>query len=221
MALSTEIVVKDIRIESKTRSDGTLYDMYSLTSEKGVVYRGFLGKNLKIPDIEDKINLVYQDINGYNSIIQLRGDSMPKLETKNNTETNDSTPNQVEFKGTLFYAKLRDPDTKGEFPTNKYILDASISDNTIKVLESLGVEVKKDALKGNFVRVRSKNQPKVFNNEGTQFNDVPLIGNGSTATIKAGLYKNKAKKGGDMCLGLREVHLINHIEYSNTIQIEE
>lgn len=124
------------------------------------------------------------------------------------------------IKGKIFYAHLKEPETKGLYPSNAYKLDLSIDDAHVEALTSKGVQIKnKGDEKGNFVTLKSKNfQPKVLGEQGEVLDPVPLVGNGSEATITVSLYDNteanvRAGKGGSKLLGLSTVHLTKLVDY--------
>jgi len=138
------------------------------------------------------------------------------------------------FTGTLYYTMLKDKQIKGEYPANAYIAQISVDKKTKEKLEFLGVQVlNKGNELGDFVRAKSKQfQPRVVSPEGAPYlsnvndadadsiiNEVPIIGNGSTAEVIVSLYDNresnvKQGNGGRKCLGLREVRLTNLIPYT-------
>jgi len=84
--------------------------------------------------------------------------------------------------------------------SNKFQVDlCNLSDNAVKALESLGLEVRKredKPEKGFFITCKSTVPMKVFDAAGNDLNNV-AIGNGSTATAVVGAYawSWKNKKG--------------------------
>jgi len=139
------------------------------------------------------------------------------------------TPKFFTITGTIFYAHVKERDTKGLYPTNAYKLDLSIDDAHKAKLEAIGVQVKnKGDEKGNFVTLKSKNyQPKVVTPDGVLLteSEIPLIGNGSTATITVSLYDNsaaniKAGKGGAKLLGLNKIELTSLVAYQAPSLVE-
>jgi hypothetical protein len=109
----------------------------------------------------------------------------------------------------------------------KYTMDlCNLSDNAVKALESIGINVLKRAdkpEKGFYVTCKSKHPMKVFDTNGNSLQDV-AIGNGSTATAVVGTYDwaHKTKRG--LSPSLVKAVVDNLVEYnstSNTTQLEE
>lgn len=156
-----------------------------------------------------EMKLTPEDIN---EITNRESKQMTKATT---TTTSTKTERQTfKIKGTLWYAHVKERDTKGEFPTNKYKVELSVSDTTKQALEELGVLVKnKDNEKGDYVIMKTDYQPQVVGVDGTQLTEVPMIGNGSIATVTVSTYKNKAAQGGKVCLGFSKVELETFVPY--------
>lgn len=145
------------------------------------------------------------------------------------SKTTQDTSNFFQLKGKAFYAHLKEPNTKGNYPSNKYQLDLSISEKTKEKLESLGVQIKNNPDRpemGNFVRLKANKQPKVLDSSGEIIQDIPLVGNGSDVIVSVNMYDNresnaKAGKGGLKCLGVFEVRIENLVPYGNSLKLLE
>lgn len=228
MASEAFTKVRDIRIETKVaKGTDREYQTIAITGHDGTVYKGLVGKDsTKVPEKNDHLHMVYQDLNGYNSIIKYEQAPSPwsgagetiKEENKMapTSKENKESKTALEISGTIYYAHIKYPDTKGEFSKGDYKLDLSVSDTTKKALQDLGVDVKnKGDVKGNFITVRSKYKPLTKDSEGNELkeDEVPLIGNGSTGTVRGTLYANKGKFGGQQILGLSELKITKLIPY--------
>jgi hypothetical protein len=222
MALKSNIVIKDLNIERKQK-DGRDFDILYLTDNNGIKYNSILNGKTTIPDIGEEVEIIYQQVQNYNSII---GINMTKTNTKFTTEEETSSlpgetttsSNFRRIKGTLYYPHVREPSTKGPYASGKYEVTISVNDTVKEHLEALGVKVKQDETKGNYVTAKSKKQPIITDAQGTVFTEIPLIGNGSTGIIHVGLYDNresnvKAGKGGKKCLGLFKIELLNLVAF--------
>ncbi len=228
MAKSLSIIVKEVEINSRiSKYTEKEYKELIIVDTKGIIYRGSLDKGLTIPNKGDTVNIIYQDINNlgrektYNSLISLSIDSQLPWGIKDMTkkvEITTATTSEKQYfkiKGTLYYAHVKEKDTKGQFPTNKYKVELSISDTTKDALEQLGVLVKnKDDIKGNYVTLKTDYQPEVFGVDGEKLVDIPLIGNGSQATLTVSTYKNKAPQGGKVCLGFSKIELETFVPFA-------
>lgn len=101
----------------------------------------------------------------------------------------------VKVKATIMWCFHNKPNEM----SNKFQVDlCNLSDNAVKALESLGLEVRKredKPEKGFFITCKSTVPMKVFDANGNDLNNV-AIGNGSTATAVVGAYawswKNKS-----------------------------
>ena len=134
-----------------------------------------------------------------------------KLEKK---EMSLENVKSFKIEGTLWYAHIKELDTKGKFPSNKYKTDLSIDEGTAGSLTALGVLVKdKQDEKGKYVTLKSTFQPTVLDSEGNQLIEIPLMGNGSRVLITTSLYDNKAPQGGKKCLGLQIVQILELVQY--------
>ena len=144
--------------------------------------------------------------------------------TKKTQDTVNGNREFFKMHGTLYYAHIKEKDTrpivtkKGTYPApNCYHVDVSVSEEDQTRLEKLGVEVKnKGDDKGDFVRMKSNYQPEVVDVDGTKLTpeNIPLMGNGTTAIITVKLYPNKAPNGGENCLGLNKVELEHLVPYT-------
>jgi len=118
------------------------------------------------------------------------------------------------IKGKLLYAHIKEIDSKGKFPTNKYKTDLIIDEQTGQSLSKLGVLIKeRDGIEGKFVTLKSTFQPTIYDPDGYRILDIPLLGNGTEVLVTASLYDNKAPNGGKKCLGMNQVHIINLVQY--------
>lgn len=219
MAYETIITVKDVRIDA--RDDGVnTYQLVHLVSTQGDNYTGLASKFSSLPETGQTLKIFCQPVkqNGREQKTIIKAQEVDNImATSKTTRTTKGTQGQSKFftiKGTIFYAHVKEPNTKGAYPSNMYELNLSVSSQTKTALENLGVEVKNKGNElGDFVRIKSSFQPIVIDTEGNQLDTIPLIGNGSTGIITVSLYKNKATKGGSQCLGLSKIQLTNLIEF--------
>lgn len=218
MAEVKTVYVKQVVLETRVSmvNQKEYQNMY-IEDTNGNDYSGLVKNGLTIPEPNDKIEITYQQLNGCNSIINIK-------EVNNMTKktTGKTAEKYFKVKGISYYAHIKEPDTKGKYPTNKYKLDLGVSETTKKVLEGLGVEVKnKGDEKGDYVTLKSGFKPTVLDEEGNEVNDVPLIGNGSQVIVTTSLYDNKAPQGGEKCLGINSVQLVSLVSYEAKFLTEE
>lgn len=268
MAKKIMIKVIDVKVVTKTsRTTQREYQELTIIGDKrtkenlsyqyngeNIQFKGILEKGLTVPEINDILEVYYQDVNHYNSILSLkkqeclisaeellnmyhtpinltekgidlpwRAETMTKSTKTETPETQGS--NFLEIPGSFFYSYLKEPNNKGDYASNKYEINLSVSSGVAKKLEDLGVQVKsslglpnKEEMQGHFVKVKSKKQPKVINN-GEEMTEIPLVSNGSTGIVTCGTYNNresniKQGKGGKKCLGLAKVVFTNLVEYT-------
>jgi len=144
-------------------------------------------------------------------------DTTIKTITSHLTTTGTPMNQQLKFfkiTGKLHYAHIKEKDTKGKFPTNKYKTDLIVDTNTAKNLAKLGVLVKtREGVNGQFVTMKSTFQPTVTDLDGNQVVDIPLMGNGTEVLATVALYDNKAPNGGKKCLGMNAVQIQNLVQY--------
>lgn len=217
------IKVHNKRIEEKTsKVTDKAFQMLHIGDSENNEYSGLVKENTYIPSLGENIELTYQDLDTFNSIINIKPiieDEREMTTTKKETQTAalETEANSVEVTGTAFYAHIKYADTKGEYSKGEFKLDLGISKDAKPKLEALGLEVKnKGDIKGDFITVKSKFRPVVTltTAEGTrdlEEGEIPLIGNGSKVSVRGKLYNNKSKtmNGGRRLLGL------------NTLKIEE
>lgn len=172
-----------------------------------------VGKDIKM------LELQVTEVNTKELKTKLTNEGM-KVEKQDTKVSTSSSKKNFTVRGTIYYAHVKEKDTKGLYPSNAYKLDLSIDDEHVKALTALGVQIKnKGDEKGNFVTLKSKEyQPRVKGVNGEDITGQTLIGNGSTATITTMLYDNteanvRAGKGGKKLLGLGTIQLENLVEY--------
>lgn len=227
MAKVTEFNVDNVQIQlKKSGFTDKEYKEIGIMDGFGNIYKGILTEQFIIPEIGQKVEIVFQEVTHlgrekpYNSIVTIK--TLNKEVKAMSNKKAPTTDKYFKIKGTLFYAHIKEPDTKGKFPTNKYKVDLSVSESTKKALQELGVEVKnKGDDKGDFVVLKSSYRPTVLDPEGNILVDVPLIGNGSIATITVSLYENKAPNGGKNCLGFNTVALEKLVSYEAKLLTDE
>lgn len=231
------IVVKEKTKEAFTSQAGKELERISITDEEGNVYSGLSfqgdpekGTQINIKFVTGKFGRKIVDmkttagksleVNNTNNTITNIKTEVKIMAQKDSKEKKESTNTTFTIKGTVWYAHVKEPQTKGRYPSNAFQLDLSIDDAHVKALTELGVQVKnKGDEKGNFVTLKSKKvQPKVTNVDGEDVTGQILIGNGSTATIRTTTYDNsevniKAGKGGRKMLGLGPIQLDTLVEF--------
>lgn len=134
------------------------------------------------------------------------------------TNTTSSTESKrFSIRGLAHWAHVKEPNTKGLYPSGRYELTLEINEKTAQALTGLGVHVRTtEDGKGHKVLLRSTVKPSVTGEDGEEFNDA--IGNGSAVTVTASLYANresnvKAGKGGRFLLGLGAVKIDRLVEF--------
>lgn len=228
MAKEGIIKVREVEVIPRPSQYGNgVFNLLQIIDDLGEVYTGRLSDKLYIPEKGESIKVDYQVVSGSRNryILTMKSNedkSMVKVTTGitlSATPQNSSGSSEVEskpfkIKGTLFYPCLKEPQTKGKFPSNKYTVDVSVSNALKSTLEGLGVFVNnKGDEKGNYIRLKSKFKPTIIGEDGTKLENPPLIGNGTRAMLTVSLYPNKATQGGKNCLGFSTVELIDLIEY--------
>lgn len=211
-----------VRIPTTSKDGRNTYNKLILIDEDNAEYKGVDYKITTVPNDGDKVELFYQTSKKVQnskevienllisvSILESEIKETLKVEVKKMTDSK-----YFKIRGKLFYAHIKEKDTKGNFPSNKYKAELSVDDKTAKALTSRGVEVKnKNDEKGQFVVMKSSFQPTVVDPSGAQLEEIPLIGNGSEAVVTVTLYDNKASRGGDKCLGMIRLELVNLVSY--------
>jgi|SRR6185437_6798910 len=224
MADKTTITVKDVKTVTKQNINGGQYTQTTIIGDDGKSYNGL---NIELPEIGSTLEITYQDVRGFNSIISLKEVTTMATKKQTTTATTSETtaPASVTFKGTLYYAYIKEPEKKignKKYASGKYLAEIAISDNTAQQLEGFGIDVKNVGdEKGNFVRARSSTQPVVQDENGNRLDNIPLIGNGTTAKVTCGIYKNGASQGGENCLGLNTIKILELVEFNNTLELDE
>lgn len=244
------IVVNNIVFEGPFEGKykpNTEYYIHHIISEdlqdfKRISKDGFMeesvGDEVKIAYEEDKklindkpiVDLIIKKTEILNSKTLPWSDKMPIKQPAKEVTPAAQPLKFFKIKGRSFYAHIREPNNKGNFPSGKYQLDLAINDNIAGKLTKIGVQVKTDEKRpemGQFVRLRATKQPRVVDENGLQVAEIPLIGNESEVTASVSTYDNreanvKAGKGGRVCLGVYELQLDNLIPYSReTISLED
>lgn len=213
-----------IKIPTTSRDGKNTYNKIVLVDENDIEYKGVDYKILNVPNDGDKVEIFYQTttkvINSKETIENLIV-SLSTIES-NNKEVRTikhevkkmADSKYFKIQGKLFYPHIKEKDTKGKYPTNKYKAELAVDTKTAKLLTARGVEVKdKKDEKGQYVVMKSTYQPTVVDWTGTQLEEVPLIGNGSEAIVTVSLYDNKAANGGDKCLGMNKVEIVSLVTY--------
>lgn len=249
MAEEVTGVVSNVTTETHTPKTGTsTYEMTTVTLGD-ITGRGFTNKLGVLPNVGDSISMKYQPVNSgkkdsdgkpiiYNTILSVdvlpfahEGSSTvstvtpvkPKTVITKEVKPMRDKAKFFKIKGKAFFAHVKEPDTKGKYPTNKFKLDLSVDAATKVALTKLGVLVKnKDDTKKDFVTLKSSFQPTVVDENGLQLSEIPLIGNGSEITVTVATYENKAPQGGKTCLGMNriEIHSLVHYEAPNLLDLD-
>ena len=99
--------------------------------------------------------------------------------------------------GDIYWACIKEPHTKGEFPTHKYQIDLcnlSAADvQKIKVM-GMGKLLKKkegESTQGDYITLKNTRRPKLVNKAKEDILDIPLIGNKSKGIAQVSTYTNK------------------------------
>lgn len=118
----------------------------------------------------------------------------------------------------LAWAFLAEPNTKGEYASNKYQVDVIFNEDQKKLLETLQFSPKqkiKDAGDGRYsVALKSSVKPRVVDNDKLPMPDevVGTIGNGSIANVKVVAYESR----GAIFLGLSDVRIKKLLKYNGS-----
>ena len=157
----------------------------------------------------------------YNEDIKM---NTQKNKTSDFTDSEDGgTMEKFVLSGTAFWSHVHTPNTKGEYPSNKYQMDLSIDKKTKETLVSKGISVNKNDGKdkggiknrkddrGDFVTLTSKFAPAVVDAKKKTISPETLIGNGSKVNIVAHTYDGK--KG--TALGLDAVQVTELVTFGN------
>ena len=117
----------------------------------------------------------------------------------------------------LVWAYLKEPNTKGEYASNKYQVTLEIDKATAVMLKKR-INVKQKIKEENgkyFITVKSTNKPIVKLANKTTASDEVLgkIGNGTSAIVKINFYSPKGKK--EVFAGLNAILLKKIVEYNN------
>lgn len=116
----------------------------------------------------------------------------------------------------LRWAFLAEPQTKGEFASNKYQVDVVIGKEDAKAIKDLknARQTLKDLGDGLYsITLKSNKKPQVVNAKKVPLSDDELksIGNGTKAIVKATQYKGFKDA---IFLGLRAVMITNLVPYA-------
>lgn len=217
MADEALILVKERRFEDK-ESKGKAFQMVHIKDHANETYSGLVTEDLIVPTQGETTKVIFQDLGNYKSIIRFES-----TEEKITMAEKKEPTSALEVKGTVYYAHVKYPDTKGEFSKGDFKLDLSVSANVKTALLDLGLAVKnKGDTKGDFITVRSKFRPVVYlDGEEVKEENIPLIGNGTEAVVKGYLYPNKAPSGGKKLLGLNTLSISKLVPYEDkTIRLE-
>ena len=236
MADQKTITVKSWEVREIQKRDGSgSFNKVFITATTGEVFGQIMpNSGMNVPNIGSDATITYQEVKlggrtEYNVLsIDAKESTMTKGTTTNTGATGISAVSSdskfIKIKGTLNYAHLRAPNTKGKFPSGLYQIDLGVGQKLGDELRSLGIQVlnkdKDGSGIGDFVRLKAKKQPKVFAVDGTQLVDIPLVGNGSKAIVGCSIYANRESNvakghGGRNCLGFHEVRLETFIPYES------
>ncbi len=126
----------------------------------------------------------------------------------------------VKIKATLMWCFHNKPNEM----SNKFQVDlCNLSDNAVKALEGLGLEVRKredKPEKGFYITCKSTVPMKVFDASGNDLNNVP-IGNGSTATAVVGTYSWAWKNKKGTSASLTKLVVDNLVAFDAPVASEE
>lgn len=116
----------------------------------------------------------------------------------------------------LRWASLAEPQTKGEFASNKYQVDVVFNKDTAKLVKDLknARQTLKDLGDGLYsITLKSNKKPRVVNSKKMAMSDDELksIGNGTKAIVKATQYKGFKDA---IFLGLTAVMITDLHEYT-------
>ena len=126
----------------------------------------------------------------------------------------------VKIKATLMWCNHN----KVNEMSNKFQVDlCNLSDNAVKALESLGLEVRKredKPEKGFYITCKSTVPMKVFDANGGDLSNV-AIGNGSTATAVVGAYAWSWKNKSGVSASLTKMVVENLVAYDAPDSVAE
>ena len=99
--------------------------------------------------------------------------------------------------------------------SGKYQVDiCNLDKNTVAELNNVGVNVKSDPEKGDFVTAKGVFAPKVFDASKQIWDVKKAIGNGSTIKVSAKPYDWTFKGKSGVGLGLNQLMVVKLVEYS-------
>ena len=97
--------------------------------------------------------------------------------------------------------------------SGKYQVDVChLTDDTVSELEEVGVPIKNDEDRGNFVTAKAVRPPRVMDASRSAWNG-DLIGNGSTIKLSARPYDWTFKGKAGIGLGLNQLMVVKHVAY--------
>lgn len=132
----------------------------------------------------------------------------------------DNLAKPVKIKSTIMWCFHNKPnDMSGKFQVDL----CNLSDNAVKALEGLGLEVRKredKPEKGFYITCKSTVPMKVFDASGNDLNNI-AIGNGSTATAVVGAYSWSWKNKKGTSASLTKLVVENLVAYDAPDGVEE
>ena len=145
--MADEIVttVKDVQVETKQRKDGTgSFETVSITGDTGLVFSGYVGKDLTPPTRGSRVMIRYQSVNtktgGFNKILKVTDaptETTKAPETKRTTCRADSNFNPTNV-------TLKDVSMEVSGLLQAIITKHGLSDSTSELLEE-ALQIKANA----------------------------------------------------------------------------
>ena len=105
--------------------------------------------------------------------------------------------------------------------SQKYQVDVChLDEDTVSELEDVGVSIKNDEDRGNYITAKATRPPRVMDAAKRSWSSDNLIGNGSTIKISAKPYEWQFKGKSGVGLGLNQLMVIEHVEYAQDDELE-
>lgn len=123
----------------------------------------------------------------------------------------------ITVKTTLYWVERN---KKNKFSDKYQVVLGNLSDKAVEAFDALGIAAKnKGDEKGFFLTCKSINPIKITDENGIEFDEDVLIGNGSTAVAVVGYYDWKIGEGRSATL--YKIKVTDLVEYSQDIDDDE
>lgn len=138
------------------------------------------------------------------------------------TKKQETENKRFKFAGKAFWAHVSEVNKLSQ----KFQVDVSVDDETVKKLQDLGIDVKTsdkddegkpENHRGNYVTLKSTYPPKIYDSKGKEVTKKLAIGNGSEVNIATHTYEWKFGRDTGTALGLDAVQIVKLNPYKDSM----